>query len=513
MIGGLSAPTTPGSSHGQGQEPDHETDPGAVDGTTSTTAVSPNDTAELTINEAAIALRAGHVTSVELLDNCLERLRATQPTLNAYLDVYEDDARQAAQACDQLMTVGHDLGPLHGIPIALKDNIALKGKITTAGSRVLADWRPEMDATVASRLKAAGALIVGKTNMHEFAWGGTSANPHYGPVRNPWNPQRFPAGSSGGSGAAVAARTAHGALGTDTGGSVRLPSAVNGITGLRPTIGRVSNAGVVPLAPTLDTVGPMARTALDCAVMMNAIAGYDPRDPTTAATVVPDYTARLDRGAAGLRIGLLRGHALHHVQSPVRAAMEAALITLENEGARIVEVDTIDVTHVVPALMTVDAAEPSAWHQRWLRERPGDYGDDVRTLLEAGELLLATHYIHAQRYRAALRAQFIDAFADVDVFLSPTLPFTATDVGQATVEIDPGLPEDMLAAILQFTCIPSLTGLPALSMPIGFDADGLPIGAQVFAKPFEEAEVLRVGAAFQAVTNHHTASPDLTSMA
>lgn len=432
------------------------------------------DPAELTITEAAKAMRSGEISSVDLLDGCLDRLRATQPLLNAYLDVYEDDARQAAQAFDQLMSVGHDLGPLHGIPLALKDNIALKGRVTTAGSSILADWRPDADATVAARLKAAGALIVGKTNMHEFAWGGTSDNPHFGAVRNPWNPDRFPAGSSGGSGAAVAARSAHGALGTDTGGSVRLPSAVNGITGLRPSIGRVSNAGVVPLAPTLDTVGPMARSAHDCAVMMNAIAGHDPRDATTAAAAVPDYTARIDRGVAGLRVGLIKGHALHHVQRPVRDAMEAALQVLEKEGATLVEVDTIDVAHVVPALMTIDAAEPSAWHQRWLRERPGDYGDDVRTLLEAGELLLATHYIHAQRYRSVLRDQFLEAFTDVDVFLSPTLPFTATGVGQPTVEIDAGAPEDMLAAILQFTCIPSLAGLPALSIPSASTATGFP---------------------------------------
>src|SRR5215213_4613414 len=230
------------------------------------------DITELSLTEAARRVAAGDVSPVELTDACLSRIDAVEDKLHAYIDVYRDSARQVAAAAETMIRAGHRLGPLHGIPVALKDNIGLGGLVTTAGSKVLADWRPDEDATAAQRLKSAGAVIVGKTNMHEFAWGGTSANPHYGSVRNPWDPTRFPAGSSGGSGAAVAARTCFGALGTDTGGSIRLPSAVNGIVGIRPTIGRVSNFGVIPLAWSMDTVGPMTRTAEDCALMFGAVA-------------------------------------------------------------------------------------------------------------------------------------------------------------------------------------------------------------------------------------------------
>src|SRR5881275_3633815 len=237
-----------------------------------------------------------------------------------------------------MIRAGYHLGPLHGIPIALKDNIELAGLTTTAGSKVLADWVPDEDATVAARLKRAGAVIIGKTNLHEFAWGGTTDNPHYGTCRNPWNPERFPAGSSGGSGAAVAARTCLGALGTDTGGSIRLPSSVNGIVGIRPTIGRVSNHNVVPLAWTMDTVSPMTRTVDDCVLMFEVIAGHDPLDEHSSQAPVSDYRAELTRGVRGLRVGLIRDYSLTHVQKAVGDAVRAALKTLEGLGARIEEI-------------------------------------------------------------------------------------------------------------------------------------------------------------------------------
>src|SRR5207249_3993426 len=277
-----------------------------------------------------------------------QRIAAVDKVLSAYITVCGEQAREVAQATEKMIGAGYHLGPLHGIPIAIKDNIYTRGVRTTAGSKILADFIPAEDATVTARLKRAGAVIIGKTNLHEFAWGGTTDNPHYGTCRNPWNPERFPAGSSGGSGAAVAARTCLGALGTDTGGSIRLPSSVNGIVGIRPTIGRVSNYNVVPLAWTMDTVSPMTRTVEDCVVM----------------------------------------------------------------------------------------CEPSAYHQQWLRTRAADYGADVRTLLELGEMYLATHYIQAQRYRSLLRKEFLEGFKRVDVFLTPTLPFTATPCGATEVVIE-----------------------------------------------------------------------------
>jgi aspartyl-tRNA(Asn)/glutamyl-tRNA(Gln) amidotransferase subunit A len=309
----------------------------------------------------------------------------------------------------------------------------------------------------------------------------------------------------------VAARACAGALGTDTGGSIRLPSALNGVTGLRPTIGRVSNAGVVPLAWSMDTVGPIARTAADCAAVFAALAGFDPDDAGSADRRVADPVRDLDRGVDGLRIGVVDGYSLHHVQPAVEKAVRAGIDTLQDAGARTTDVVIADIEGNISAQLTVEAAEPSTYHQRWLRERPEDYGDDVRLLLEAGELLLATQYLQAQRYRALLRRQTLAALEHADVLVCPTLPFTATPVGEVMVEIDAGVPEDMLSAIMQFTGLPSLTGLPAISVPCGFDDDGLPVGMQLIGRPFDEATLLRAGAAFQSCTTFHQRVPPLVS--
>jgi aspartyl-tRNA(Asn)/glutamyl-tRNA(Gln) amidotransferase subunit A len=465
-----------------------------------------SDLVELTLVDTAALVGRREVSPVELVDACLERIEATNDLLRAYIAVYANAARAVAKAQEDMLAAGVRIGPLHGVPIALKDNIALAGLATTAGSKILADWIPDEDATVAARLKGAGAIIVGKTNMHEFAWGGTTANPHYGFCRNPWDPERFPAGSSGGSGAAVAARTCFGALGTDTGGSIRLPSAVNGVTGIRPTIGRVSNYGVIPLAWSMDTVGPMTRTVRDCALMFNAVAGHDPKDDGSAVVPVTDYTADLELGVGKMRIGVIPDYFFTHLQPAVLDGVQGGLRTLEGLGATVVEVEVANIHGNISAQLTVESCEPSTYHQRWLRERPEDYGEDVRLLLELGELHLATHYLQAQRYRNLLRSQFLAAFKSVDVFVCPTLPFTATPIGATTVVIEGGVEEDMLSAIMQYTGVPSLTGLPSLAVPCGFDADGLPIGIQIIGRPFDEATLFRVGAAFQEATDFHTRS-------
>jgi aspartyl-tRNA(Asn)/glutamyl-tRNA(Gln) amidotransferase subunit A len=385
----------------------------------------------------------------------------------------------------------------------------MSGVRTTAGSKILSDFVPTEDATVTARLKAAGAVIVGKTNMHEFAWGGTTANPHYGPTRNPWDPSRFPAGSSGGSGAAVGAREVFGAIGTDTGGSIRLPSAVNGCAGLRPTIGRVSNHNVVPLAWSMDTVGPMARTVADVACMLQAVAGHDLKDEASSQARVPDYRSSLTRGVQGIRIGIVPDYFFTHLQQPVHDAVRRAIDTLVSGGAQEVEVAIENIHGNISAQLTIESSEPSTYHQGWLRERPQDYGEDVRVLLEIGEMYLATHYLQAQRYRTLLRHEFMNAFEQVDVFICPTLPFVATPVGATTVVIEDGQEEDMLSAIMQYTGVPSLTGLPSLSVPCGFSPEGLPIGMQIIGRPFDEATVLRVGHAYQEMTDWHRKEPSL----
>ena len=463
---------------------------------------------DFSLAQVAGLIKRRELSPVEVVEATLARVAEVDPILRAYISVFDDQARQVARAAEMLIMAGHDLGPLHGVPIALKDNVATQGQRTTAGSKILADWVPAHDATVASRLRRAGAVFIGKLNMHEFAWGGTSDNPHYGAVRNPWNTDCFPAGSSGGSGAAVAARACYGAIGTDTGGSIRLPAAINGIVGIRPTYGRVSNHGIIPLAWSMDTAGPMARTVEDCALMFGVLAGHDAADPASARVPAHDYLARLNDGVKGLRIGVVPGYFFHHLQPAVHAAVMAALKLLEAAGAEVVEVDIKNIHGNISAQLTIESAEPSTYHQRWLRERPDDYGADVRTLLEVGEMLLATHYLQAQRYRTLLRNEFLEAFDKVDIFLCPTLPFAATPVGAMTVVIENGIEEDMLSAIMQYTGVPSLTGLPALAVPCGFDPDGLPVGMQLIGKPFDEATLFRVGAAYQALTDfHHKAPP------
>lgn len=463
--------------------------------------------ADLSLVEAADAIGSGQLSPVELTEACLERIRLTEPTLCSFISVFESEARESAAEAYAEIRAGRRRGPLHGIPVAVKDNIALRGFPTTAGSKILKDWVPQKDATVVERLRQAGAVFVGKTNMHEFAWGGTSANPHYGTVRNPWNPERFAAGSSGGSGTAVAAGCCLMALGTDTGGSIRLPSSVSGVCGIRPTIGRVSNAGVVPLAWSMDTVGPMARSAEDCALALNVIGGPDGVDPGVAPVRMDDMTASLADGVGGMRIGIVP-HFFSHLQPDVDRAVRQALTTLQGLGAELRDVEIAHIEGNISAQLTIESCEPSAYHQEWLRTRPEDYGDDVRALLELGELQLATNYLQAQRYRSLLRSEFLRAFNDVDVFICPTLPFTATPVGATTVVIEDGLAEDMLSAIMQHTGVPSLVGLPSLSIPSGF-SDGLPIGMQIIGKPFCEATVFCAGHAFQSATEFHRQRPTL----
>ena len=467
------------------------------------------DPAALSVLEAAELIRQRRLSPVELTQACLKRIEAWEPAINAFITVLADQALDVARAHEKLISAGYYLGPLHGIPIGLKDNICTAGIRSTAGSKILADNIPSSDATVVEKLRSAGAVLIGKLNMHEFAWGGTTDNPHYGPTRNPWDPTRFPAGSSGGSGAAVAAREVLAALGTDTGGSIRLPSAVNGCVGIRPTIGRVSNFNVVPLAWSMDTVGPMARTVGDVAAMLMIIAGPDPNDAGTDARPVPDYLDGINSGVRGIRIGVVSDYFFSHLQEPVRQAVRAALDELVGLGAELREVEIRNIHGNISAQLTIESVEPSTYHMRWLRERPQDYGDDVRMLLEMGEMYTGTQYLQAQRYRSLLRQEFLDAFRNVDVFICPTLPFVATPVGDTKVVIEAGVDEDMLSAIMQYTGVASLTGLPSASVPCGFSVEGLPIGMQLIGRPFDEATIFRVGHAYQAVTDWHSREPTL----
>ncbi|WP_159803479.1 amidase [Arthrobacter zhaoguopingii] len=456
------------------------------------------------IDEASGLIHRREASSRELTELYLERIAVAEPQLNAFITVAADKARAAADAADAMLAAGYDLGILHGLPFAVKDNIDTEGIRTTSGSGFLRGNVPATDATVIRRLKRAGAVVVGKTNLHEFAWGGTTENEHYGPTRNPWDLSRNAAGSSGGSAAAVAADEALFALGTDTGGSVRLPAAATGITGLRPTLGRVSNAGVFPLAWSMDTVGAMARTARDVAVVHTAIAGCDPADPSTSSRPVPE-TPRPLVNLRGLRLGVVTDFAFPGVDPAVVAATHKALEDLEAAGPQVIPLAMPRLGEYYDAWLTVHIAEPSAVHQQLLRNHAAEYGQDVRALLQAGELILATDYLQAQRYRQQLREEFLTVFDGIDAFITPTAASPCSPLGSSPLEIartmvtPDGTPRF-------FTGLASVLGMPALSVPCGM-ADGVPIGLQIMGRPHDETGILQIAMAYQELTSWHRQRP------
>jgi aspartyl-tRNA(Asn)/glutamyl-tRNA(Gln) amidotransferase subunit A len=427
----------------------------------------------------------------------LERIQRLDPKLTSYITVTAESALEDARRAEQQAVTGANRGPLHGVPVALKDLFDTTGVKTTAGAKILADRVPATDATVTRKLREAGAILLGKLNMHEFAFGVTTDNPHFGTCRNPWDTKCIPGGSSGGSGAAIAAGLCYAALGSDTGGSIRIPASLCGITGLKPTYGRVSRTGVLPLAWSLDHAGPMTRTAEDAALVLQVIAGHDPTDPGSADVPVPDYTA--ERPVRGLRIGLPRRYFFEQVDAEVQAAVEQVAQTLRAEGVSVHDVDIPDIELAGLAFAPIISAEAAAYHARWLAERPQDYGDDVRQRLTQGALYPATQYINAQRLRRHVVDGFHTALREVDLLLTPTIPITAPEIG-GTVVATPN-------PLTRFTFPLDVCGFPALSIPCGFDGRGLPIGAQLIARPFDEATVLSAGRAYQRLTDWHTRRP------
>jgi aspartyl-tRNA(Asn)/glutamyl-tRNA(Gln) amidotransferase subunit A len=453
------------------------------------------------IAEAAALIRSREITCRELVDGYLERIEQAEPAINAFITIAADQARESADAADAMLRAGSSLGPLHGLPVGIKDNIDTAGIRTTSGSGMLRENVPGRDATVIDRLKRAGAIVIGKTNLHEFAWGGSTENEHFGATKNPWDISRNSAGSSGGSGAAVAAGECLFSLGTDTGGSIRLPAAAAGISGLRPTVGRVSNAGVMPLAWTMDTVGPLARTVDDVALIHGVIAGYDPADQASSGRAVPEYVRRT-RGLQGARLGIIKDFSLAKMEPAVEAATRTALHEAQTAGAEIIEIDLGDISQFYDAWLAIHVAEPSAVHQQRLRENPDALGADVRALLQAGEFILATDYIQAQRYRSHLRARFLAAFEGIDAFLTPTAAAPAAFLGASPSDFASGLVNPTGERNF-FTGLPSVLGFPALSVPCGF-ADGIPLGMQIIGRPFDETGILAIGSAYQGISDWHS---------
>jgi aspartyl-tRNA(Asn)/glutamyl-tRNA(Gln) amidotransferase subunit A len=454
--------------------------------------------------DVAGAISRKELSPVDLINAVIERIEAAEPTLNAFVTVLAESAIAAARQAEAEIVRGDYRGPLHGIPVSVKDLFATRGIRTTAGSRVLAGSVPDEDATVVERLAAAGAILVGKTNMLEFAY--ASAHPDFGTTKNPWDLTRSTAGSSSGSAAAVAAGMGFGSLGTDTGGSIRIPAAYCGIVGLKPTYGRVSRHGVVPVSWSCDHVGPMTRTVSDAAAMLGAIAGIDPRDSTSGAVPVPDYCSSLRNDLTGVRVGIADAYLRHNVDAPVRAAVEAAIRHLEKLGAMVIELELPPPSEAVPALLGIITPEATEYHLTSLRERADDYSAGVRERLELGAITPAVSYIRAQRLRRQIVEKMTSAFAAVDVIAMPTAPTAAIPLDEDLSTSDDADP-DLLAATINFTGPFDLTGFPALSIPCGFTPIGLPVGMQLVAAPYEEARLFAVAHAYEQSTDWHTRLP------
>ena len=454
--------------------------------------------------EAAAALRTGKVSSVELTRQSLASIERVQPHLNHFLAMMGEAALARAQQMDDERSRGHARGLLQGIPVAVKDVFCTKGVKTTCGSLLFADHVPDHDAAVVEKLYEAGAVIVGKTHMHELAYGVTSNNPHFGPVRNPWNVSHVPGGSSGGSGAAVSARSVYMAMGSDTGGSIRLPAAFCGCVGLKPTTGRVSRYGVLPLDFTLDHMGPLTLTVRDAAVALQALAGFDPRDDSSSRAPVGNYTpGRVS--IKDVRIGVPENFYYERLHPDVARAIGDLQKVAAQLGARLEPVRVPDMAEVNAVARVVLLSEASAVMSPYLGDR-SQFGADVLALLDQGRLLPATDYVNAQRLRRVYQREFAKVFEHCDVLLTPTSPNPAPRIGQTEVDLG-GVMEDTRLASTRFVRAINLLGLPALSLPCGFTSDQLPVGAQIIGRPFDEATVLWVGAALEDAMEFSRALP------
>ncbi len=451
------------------------------------------DILRTSLEAAAEAIRTRRTSPVLLVESCLARIEAVEPRLNAFITLTAELAREQARQAEREIEAGRYKGPLHGMPVAVKDLFATKGIRTTAGSRILADWVPDEDATVVRKLREAGAVLLGKLGMHEFAYGISSVNPHFGDVRNPWDTTKIPGGSSGGSAVAVVACEAYAALGSDTGGSIRIPAALCGCVGLKPTFGRASLGGAVPLSWSLDHPGPLARTARDVALAMTAIAGHDPRDPVSADRPVPDLLAGIDRGARQLRVGVPTDHVWEECDPAIAAAVRTAIEALARAGAEIREIRWPRAADYAKAASAILGVEARAYHEGAFPGRSSEYGPLVRARLVSQGDVDAETYARAMKLLLEARAGGADRDLDgIDVLAMPTVPTRAWTIEQAKEVARP-------SEWTRITRIFDLTGQPAISVPCGMDGDGLPIGLQFAARMWDEAAALRAARAYELV--------------
>jgi len=468
------------------------------------------DPALWTLTEAADAVAKGEITSRGLTEACLERIYAWQPVVNCFIHVEADLALQMVDAADVARTRGEALGPLHGVPLAHKDMFYRKGVLSTCGSKIRRDFRPEFTATVMERMDAAGAVYLGGLNMSEFALGPTGHNDHWGHCRNPWNPEHITGGSSSGSGSATAARLSFGALGSDTGGSVRLPAGANGLVGMKITSGLVSRHGCMGLSFTHDTIGPLTRTVRDNARLLGVIAGYDPNDATSSRRTAPDYEAACAGDhLKGLRIGVPETYFRTDVDPEVAAHMDESLRVLAELGAEVKAVAIPDPAANIDLANIITACEGATLHGHWLRTRPQDYGAQPRARLEAGFAISATDYLTALQLRPRIIREFVDqAFAECDVLHAPTFDAPIPRIEETAIGDRQGFAA-MLARTSHCTRPMNYLGLPALSIPTGFDSNGCPTSMQLIGKPFAEATLYKAGAAYEGAAPFADKAPTL----
>lgn len=452
-------------------------------------------------------LRDKEISPVELAQDSLACIERHNPAFNAFVTVVADQALAQARVAEAEIMKGHYRGPLHGIPVAHKDLFCTRDIRTTSCSRVLEDYVPDYDATVVQQWRMAGTVLLGKLNMHEFAYGPRSAGSIFGAVRNPWRLDCHAGGSSGGSGVAVLMGMCAVATGTDSGGSVRMPAAATATSGLKPTFGLGSRYGVFPLMWTMDHPGVLARTALDCGLALQPLAGYDAHDRTTATRRYPDFVADADKGVRGLRIGIPHRYFYDEAEGVISDAVIDAVRELEAAGAEILDIDLPYIEYAGTASAILHLAEAAAYHDDTLAENPDLYFPETLEHLQLGSYILAKDYLHAQRFRKLLGQSFRDALRRVDVLITPTVSILTTPFDQDTVEVN-GQQRQVHPSLLHNAEPIDLVGLPALSVPCGF-SDSRPIGLQIVGRPFGEAMVIRVGNTFQKITDWHLWRPDM----
>jgi len=462
----------------------------------------------MSLTAVAKAIADKQVSSHEVTRSCLHRIAQWQPRLNAFMALEAEQALKAADEADAALAKGNAKGVLHGVPLAHKDMYYEAGKVVTCGSKIRRDFVATTTSTALQRIKDAGTVRLGTLQMAEFAYGPTGHNSHYGPVHNPWNVDHITGGSSSGSGSAVAARLTFAALGSDTGGSVRMPAHFCGVTGLKTTVGRVSRAGAMPLSQSLDTVGPLAQSAEDCALLMGLMAGADPQDPTAVTLPVPDYIAATKGSLKGLRIGVPTAFYVDDLDAEVARVLDETVATLKREGAEILKVELPDQRQLSSASQLVLAVEAAAFHKRWMIERLEDYGAQVRMRLENGLAVPAVTYLEAMRWRGPALSAHNAAVAGVDAVIAPVSPIPAPTIAESDVGGGPGA-EAVIQRLTRFTRPVNYLGVPSLSIPSGFSRSGLPVGMQLIGRSFDEATLLRIGAAFQRATDFHARVPNL----